>query len=315
MSNALQELSNAMAAAVEGLTPSLLRVDGRQRLPATGIAWSEDGLIVTANHVLERDENINITLHDGSSHEATLVGRDPQNDLAVLKINTTLRPATWGENETLKVGHLALALGKPGEQVQATLGVVSALVGGAENWEWRERRKGKRRRRRGRRFMRALVDGYIQTDVVMYPGFSGGPLVSGDSAVHGMNTSGFGRGASVAVPVATIRNTVNTLQAHGKMKQGYLGVGVQPARLPENVASELEQDSGLLIISVESESPAQQGGLFVGDIIVALNEEPVEQMDELLAALNGEQVGQEVPLQLVRGGAIQTVSVTIGERN
>jgi S1-C subfamily serine protease len=159
-----------------------------------------------------------------------------------------------------------------------------------------------------------LVEGYIQTDVVMYPGFSGGPLVSGDAAVHGLNTSGFGRGASVALPVATIRNTVNTLKEHGKMKQGYLGVGVQPVRLPDAVREELEQDTGLLIVSVENDSPAAKGGLFVGDIIASLDNEATEQLDELLALLSGERVGKAVQVQIVRGGALQTLNVTVGER-
>lgn len=315
MSDILKDLSDAMADAIEALSPAIVRVDARNRLPATGIVWSADGVIVTAHHIVERDDNIHITLHDGSTHEATLVGRDPNNDLAVLKVDGQLTPASWGENESLKVGNLVLALGKPGDQVQATLGVVSALIGADER---RKRRKkmGGRKGRRGRgRMMHMLADGHIRTDVVMYPGFSGGPLVSGDGAVHGLNTSGFGRGASVTVPVATIRNTISTLMAHGKMRQGYLGIGVQPARLPDAVAEELDQETGLLIVSVESDSPAGQAGLLVGDLLVALDDEAVEQLDELLALLSGERVGKAVPAQIVRGGSAQTVQVTIGERS
>ncbi|MEO0596967.1 MAG: trypsin-like peptidase domain-containing protein [Chloroflexota bacterium] len=286
----LKDLSDAMGAAVEAVSPSIVQVNARRRLPATGIVWSEDGVIVTSSHVVQRDEEITITLEDGSTHDAELIGRDNQNDLAVLKVTgeVSLTPANWGTEDALKVGNLVLALGRPGEQVQATLGVVSALV--ESPIEGRERAR-KRRKRGGRRMMRMLVDGYIKTDVVMYPGFSGGPLISGDGAVFGMNTSGFGQGASLAVPVTTIRNTVSTLREHGKMKQGYLGVGVQPARLPEAVAEELEQETGLLVVSVEADSPAAQANLLVGDILVAVDEESVEQLEELLALLTGTRVG------------------------
>lgn len=311
MADVLKELSDAMADAVASLSPSIVSVNARRRLPATGIVWSADGVIVTANHVVERDDELSITLSDGTTHKATLIGRDPANDLAVLKVDANLPAAKWGDNQALKVGHLVLALGRPGEQVQATLGVVSALHAGATP----RQDEGRRRKRGGHRMMQVLVDGYIQTDVVMYPGFSGGPLVSGDGAIHGLNTSGFGRGASVAVPIATIRNTVKVLREHGKMKQGYLGVGVQPVRLPDNVAKELQQDTGLLTVSVENDSPAAKGGLFVGDIIAALDNEPTEHLEELLALLSGERVGKTIPIKIVRGGAIHNLSITVGERS
>jgi S1-C subfamily serine protease len=310
MSDLLKDLSDAMANAVGQLSPSLVRVEGRKRLPATGIVWAAD-LIVTAHHVIERDEGIGIVLHDGTRHDATLVGRDPQNDLAVLRVTgAALTPAKFGDNAALRVGNLVLALGKPGDQVQATLGVVSALIPGAEDRG--DPRKGKGRRRG--EGMRALLDGYVQTDVVMYPGFSGGPLVSGDGAVHGLNTSGFGSGVSITVPVATIRNTVTTLMAHGKMRQGYLGVGVQPVRLPEDVAKSLNREVGLLVMSVENGSPAHKAGLFVGDILVAMDGESLEHLDELLALLHG-RAGKEVTAGIVRGGEQRDVRMSIGERN
>jgi S1-C subfamily serine protease len=309
----LKDLSDAMAAAVEAVNPTIVQVNARHRLSASGIVWSSDGLIVTAHHIIERDDNITITLHDGTSHNATLLGRDPQNDLAVLKVDAKLTAANWGENSGLKIGNLVLALGRPNEQIQATLGVVSALV---SNPNTSEHQQHERRGKRGqRRMWQVLVDGYIQTDVVMYPGFSGGALISGDGAVHGLNTSGFGHGVSITVPVATIRNTVNTLQQHGKMKKGYLGVGLQAVRLSENTAKELEQETGLLIVSIEKDSPTDHAGLLVGDIITALDGEGVEQLDELLSMLNGERVGKTVPTQIVRGGQLQDITVTIGERS
>jgi S1-C subfamily serine protease len=311
--SALKDLSDAMAQAVETVSQSLVQVNARRRLPATGIVFSADGLIVTSHHVVERDDNITITTHDGMTHDAKLLGRDPQNDLAVLKVDAQLTPAQWGDNHGLRVGNLVLALGRPGENVQATLGVVSALMSSPNTGEREERRK--HHKRGGRRIWQVLVDGYIQTDVVMYPGFSGGALVSGDGTVHGLNTSGFGSGSSIAVPVQTIRNTVNTLRTHGKMKQGYLGVGVQAARLSDEIAAELEQETGLLVVSIEKDSPAAKAGLLVGDILVALDGNGLEQLDELLSLLSGERVGKPVPAQIVRGGKLQDVSVTIGERS
>lgn len=343
MANTLQELSDAMAAAVESVAPGIVRVEGRRRLPATGIVWNNDGVIVTAHHVIERDDDIHIGLQDGTVVTASLVGRDPNNDIAVLKAGGNLAAVPLAESDAPKVGHLVMALGRPGAEVFATLGVVSAVVDRSwqpghdhgpedahehhghehrhEEHERRKKRRGPRpprgprgSRRGGWRWGRALADGFIQTDVVMYPGFSGGPLLSGYGTVYGMNTSGFARGASLAVPISTLRSSVTTLLAHGRVRQGYLGVGVQPAKLPGSIAEELDRETGVLVVSVEADSPAEQAGILVGDILVAIGEETVEEVDELLASLTGELVGQTVPVQLVRGGQLQQMDVTVGER-
>ncbi len=339
MANTFQDVSDAMAGVVETIGNSIVRVEARRRMPATGIVWSEN-LIVTAHHVVEIDEDITIGLQDGSTVTANLVGRDPHNDLALLRTDATLTPANWADNDGLKVGNLVLALGRAGEKVQATLGVTSALVKPADIKRRRDKaeamqmraeqdhgKRGKPMRRDGRRgrrgggrgrggwgWGRTLVDGFIQTDVTMYPGFSGGALVSGDGFIHGLNTSGFSRGASMAIPVATIRSSVASLLADGKIQQGYLGVGVQPARLPEAIADDLEQDTGLLVVSVEKDSPAEKAGLMVGDLLTSLGDDPVEHVDELLIILASIKVGTEVPVSIVRGGAEQDINVTIGAR-
>ena len=331
MANTLEQLSDSMATVIETLDNSIVRVEARRRMPATGIVWSEN-LIVTAHHVVEFDEDITIGLQDGTTVTANLVGRDPHNDIALLKTDATLTPANWAGNEALKVGHLVLALGRAGEKVQATLGVTSALVNPPDIKRWREKAEGMRgeqghehRGKGGRRgggrgrgrggWGRALVDGFIQTDVTMYPGFSGGALVSGDGLVHGLNTSGFSRGASISIPVSTIRSSVAALLADGKIQQGYLGVGVQPARLPDAIADSLEQDTGLLVVSVEKDSPAEKAGLMVGDILTSLGDDPVEHVDELLIILASTKVGTEVTSAIVRGGTAQDIKVTIGSRD
>jgi S1-C subfamily serine protease len=288
-----------LAGAVETAGASVVRVEGRRRLPASGVVWSPDGVIVTAHHVVEQDENIGIGLPDGKTATAKLVGRDPTTDISVLRAAGGVRdltPATWAAAEGLRVGHLVLALGRPGENVMATLGIVSAL-----RPNWRTPAGGQ-------------LDHYLQTDAVMYPGFSGGALVDAQGRSVGLVSSGLVRGLSLAVPAASLKGVVETLLAHGRVRRGYLGVGAQPARLPGGLATQLDQETGLLLGSVEPGSPADRGGLFMGDTIVALDGQAVKQMDDLLALLSGDRVGKDVPVRIVRGGQMLDVMVTIGEQ-
>jgi S1-C subfamily serine protease len=297
MADVLKQLSNDLVATVEAASPSIVRVEGRRRMSATGIVWSADGVILTAHHVITRDDNLSVALADGQEVAAALVGRDPSTDLAVLRADVKgLKPATWAEAESLKVGQLVLALGRPGETVQATLGVISAVGG-----EWRTPAGG-------------TLDHYVQTDVVMYPGFSGGPLVGASGTMLGLNTSALLQGVSVMVPANTLRGVVAALLAHGHVKRGYLGVGSQPVRLPDALAKQLSQETALLLVSVEEASPAGKGGLLMGDTIVALDGQPVRHIDDLQGLLSGDRVGKAVPVRIVRGGQVQEVSVVIGEK-
>lgn len=323
--SALQDWSDHLANVVETAGQSIVRIEARRRLPATGWVWSDD-LIVTAHHVVERNEDIGIGLPDGSTVKAQLVGRDPQSDLALLRVEHGLTPLARPESP-LRVGHLVLAVGRPGQNIQTTLGVVSAI--GMNLWtpepdENREKRKhGGGRGRRGRwaeamaaassRF-KSLAEGIIQTDVVMYPGFSGGPLVDASGQVRGMNTSALGHGVSLALPLEVIESAVAMVSKHGRMRRGYLGVGAQAVQLPETVAEQLGQDSGLMIVSVERGSPAEAGGLFIGDVIVSVGGDSVRMLEELLGALQGDRVGQPTAIQILRAGELRTVDITIGER-
>lgn len=296
MSETLTSLSNAMAALVEAAGPSIVRVEARQRMPASGVIYSADGLIVTANHVVEQDEGIQIGLSDGNTVAAKVVGRDPATDLAVLRAERSgLTPATWIDAGELKVGHLMLALGRPGKTVQATLGIVSALGG-----TWRTPAGGD-------------VDRYLQTDVVMYPGFSGGPLVDANGRVAGINSSALVRGMSVALPAATVKRVVDALLAHGKMPRGYLGVGIQPVRLADTLQAQVGQETGLMLMSVEAGGPAANAGLVQGDVLVGFDEQPVRGLDELQALLAADRTGKSVPVKLIRGGQVQTVTAVVGQ--
>ncbi len=293
----LKSVSDEMAQLVETVGAGVVRVDGRRRLPGTGVVMSEDGIIATSHHVVTRDENITVGLPNGDEAAAKLVGRDPSTDLAILKIDASgLIVPNWVASDDASVGHLVLALGRPGRTVQATLGVVSAL-GDA----FQAPGGGK-------------IDRYFQTDVVMYPGFSGGPLAGADGAVFGINTSALMRGTSLTIPTETVQRVANALLEHGHIKRGYLGVTAQTVRLPEDTASAAGQETGLLIASVEPESPGAQGGLLLGDVIVKLGETPTRSMEELLSLLMGDMVGKNTTVTVVRGGSMTDVNVAIGER-
>jgi S1-C subfamily serine protease len=297
MADLLSNLSDATANTVETGGQSTVRVEARRRLPASGIVWSEDGLIVS-DHVVRRDESISVGLPDGQKAPATLVGRDPTTDLVVLRAETRgLTPADLAPADDLRVGHLVLALGRPGQTIQATLGIISAL-----GRDWRTPAGGK-------------LDRYVQTDVVMYPGFSGGPLMSVSGQVLGLNTSALLRGISLTVPSATVRSVVETLLAHGRVRRGYLGVGIQPVRLPVDLAEQIGQETGLLLVQVKPGSPAEQGGLFLGDTIIALDGQPVPHHDALQSLLSGDRVGATVQVRIVRARQMQETDVVIGERS
>ena len=297
MSETLQTLSDALAALVERAGQSIVRVEGRSRLSASGVVYTADGVIVTAHHVIERNEHLRVGLPDGQLVEATLIGRDPGADLAVLRVTQeALNPATWVNVDELRVGNLVLATARPGRSVQATLGVVSALGG-----PWRTGAGSE-------------IDHYLQADVVMYPGFSGGALLTMDGRIAGVNTSALVRGASVAIPAQTVARSVETILKHGRMPRGYLGVGLQAVPLDAALQASLGQQTGLMVMSVEAGGPAAQAGLLQGDVLVALDGVAVQCLEELQALLTGERVGKTVLVRFVRAGALQEKNVTIGQK-
>jgi len=288
-----QKYSDSLAEAVEKAAKSVVTVDARGRQSATGIVWSADGEILTADHVVQRDENINVTLPDGTTHSATVIGRDPASDLALLKVEASgLTVPEFVEG--LKVGHVIFAVGRP-DDVQATLGSVIGLGGPMP----------------GRRH---TVSAFVWTDVTMYPGFSGGPLIDASGRVAGLNSSALSRGASLAIPVAVLRNVATALHKDGRVKRGFLGVSTQPVALAEAVAEKLSQATGLMIIGTEKDGPADKGGLMQGDVLVALGTHSVADIDDLQAALGPEIVGVSTPVKVVRGGEVKDVTVVVGVR-
>lgn len=296
-SNELTKLSQAMAAAVAKAGESTVMVNARRRIPASGIALGKE-LILTANHVVEVDEDIEVILPDGTQTSADLLGRDPGSDLALLKLKQGAAvPAKT--NGSPQIGQLVLALGRPTtEGIQASLGVVSAVGGPA-------------RTRRG-----GMLEQHIRTDAIPYPGFSGGPLVDAEGQVLGINTSGLGHGSSVAIPIVLAQKIADSLEKHGSVKRGYLGIRSQLVEIPDSAQKALgrTQETGLLVVNLEGDSPAVESGLTVGDIIAAVNGESVESHDELLALLSGDVVDKTIPVVVLRGGKPESLKVKIGER-
>jgi S1-C subfamily serine protease len=297
--SALTQLSDAFADAVEKAARSTVTVKARRRFPASGIIWS-DGVVVTSSHVVERDHDIKVVLGEGGEKEATLAGRDPGSDLAVLRVEGAKPAAVRASDGDIKVGHMVLAIGRPGDDPMASSGVVSTVGG-----PWRSMLGG------------TQLESYIRADVTFYPGFSGGPLVDGAGQVIGINTSRLGRGAGLTIPAGAADRVVAVLLKSGRIKRGYLGIGNQPVRLPKALAAKLgrQQERGLLIVSVEGGTPADKAGLLVGDIAVALAGQAVEDTDDLQQLLGPERVGKATTISILRGGDLREVKVTVGERS
>jgi len=296
MSNMLMDLSNAFADAAEKAGKSTVLVNARRRQPASGIAVAAD-LILTAEHAVERDEDISVVLADGNEVRASVAGRDPVTDLAVLKLEKAVaEPAEKGPDA--RVGQIVLAVGRPSTRgIEASLGTISAINGPV-------------------RMPRGQLEKFYRTDTTPYPGFSGGPLVDAEGRVVGLNTSGFGRGVLITIPAEIAWKVANELAKNGSIKRGYLGIRSQPVELTTASQSALkrEQASGLLIVGLEPHSPAEAGGVLVGDTLVGINGQPVADHDDLFIRLSGEVVGKSVPVEILRGGQPQNLTVSVEER-
>lgn len=293
----LQGFSDQLAALVESASKSVVRVDARYRIAGTGIVWASD-VILTADHVVEREEGIQVSFN-GNSHPVELVGRDPSTDIAALRVKgASLTPANIGDPKALKLGHLVAALGRPwGEEPIASVGVVSG--------------KGLGFRGRSR-----LRDGLIQTDLVLYPGFSGGPLIDASGRVVGMNSATLGRGISFAVPADTAGQVVTALLHEGRVRRGYIGVNLQIVPVSEKLAKALAMQQGraLMILATESGSPAEKAGLLPGDMLVKIGDQILEGIEDLQRYLSADQVGNTMTVTIVRGGQIKELGLTVGAR-
>ncbi|MCS7325472.1 MAG: trypsin-like peptidase domain-containing protein [Anaerolineae bacterium] len=289
----IDALSAQMADAVEQVGRSLVTVYGRARQPATGMMFADE-LVLTADHVLEREEGLSVRSGDGARYAASIVGRDPFVDLAVLRV-AGLRLPLVRAADGARVGQFVLAVARPNEQgVMASLGVVSKIAGPL-------------------RLTRGTLERVIQTDALPYPGFSGGALIDTSSGVIGLFTSGLVRGLSLAIPMDIALRLAEALVRHGRLQRGYLGVVTQSVKLPARQRFG-ERERGLLVVRVEEDSPAERGGLLVGDLILTAAGQAIQSAEDLVAQLSADRIGQPLTIEVLRGGVVQAVSVVVGTR-
>jgi S1-C subfamily serine protease len=310
----LDDYSRAVTRAVDIVAPSVVTVEvskpeserrGRADPPAasgSGFVFAADGLILTNSHVVAGSSHVEVVLPDGRDCSADLVGQDPDTDIAVLRITATdLVPVTFGDSRTLRPGQLVVAIGNPyGFHHTVTAGVVSAL--------------GRSLRSRSGR----LIEQVIQTDAALNPGNSGGPLVTSEGAVVAVNTAiiAGGQGLSFAVPVSTVLTVLPALLRDGRVRRGYLGLAGQNVPLLRRVTRfhQLGQDAAVLVTSLETNGPATAAGLRAGDLIVALDDQPIQSLDDLHRALTEARIDTVVRIVALRGADRVEIDVRVKER-
>ncbi len=318
----LDAYSRAVIGAVERTAPAVVHLQIAKRMAnqnggpeadvlagsGSGVIFTPDGFVLTNSHVASGATSISATLHDGRVLPAYLVGDDPDTDLAVLRIHGDLKGASWaplGDSQALKVGQLVVAIGNPlGFECTVTAGVVSAL--------------GRSLRAQSGR----LIDDVLQTDAALNPGNSGGPLVTADGTVIGINTAVIrgAQGLCFAIASNTARFVLGEILRHGKVRRGHLGIAGQNVQLPRRVARsfDLAKEGGVRVAALEENSPAAKAGLKLGDVIVAFEGEGVGGLDDLHRWLTAERIGAATRIDALRnlGKGLERVTLTMhpGER-
>ncbi len=300
----LDAYSRAVISAAEAVSPSVVNIEvhhvikgrraGAQRPPqeargsGSGFIFTPDGFILTNSHVVHGADKIEVTLSDGRRYQAELIGDDPDTDLAVIRIGApSLVPAHLGESSSIRVGQLVVAIGNPyGFQCTVTAGVVSAL--------------GRSLRAQSGR----LMDDVIQTDAALNPGNSGGPLVTSQGKVIGVNTAVIlpAQGICFATSIDTAKFVAGRLIRDGRVSRSFIGLAGQNVPLPRRIVRfySLPVESGILVVSFEKESPARRAGLLEGDIIVGFDHHPIAGIDDLHKLLTEERVGRKSQLDVIR---------------
>ena len=316
----LDAYSRAVTAAVERVSPSVIAIEvkkpagagsgrqsprgrGEERAGAgSGFIVTPDGFALTNSHVVHGATDLKVMLTDGRRLAAQLIGDDPDTDLAVIRIDgPDLVPAGLGDSDALRPGQVAIAIGCPlGFQCTVTTGVISAL--------------GRSLRAQNGR----LMDAIIQTDAALNPGNSGGPLVDSRGEVIGVNTAVIlpAQGLAFAVPVNTARDVAVQLIQHGRIRRSFVGFGGQTVPLVRQVVRyyQLTQESGVLVIAVEPGSPAQAAGLAEGDIILRAGDKAATSIDAVQRLLTESAIGVPMPLTVLRGTELVTLTAVPAER-
>ena len=309
----LDAYSEAVAGAAERASPAVVKIEsrrsgGRGRSgggSGSGFVFAPDGLTLTNSHVVHGAGRLSVSLQDGRTRTATLVGDDPETDLAVLRIEGNGDDGPYpivelGESATLRPGQVVIAIGNPyGFQYTVTAGVVSAV--------------GRSMRSQSGR----LIDNVVQTDAALNPGNSGGPLLDSHGRVVGVNNAIIlpAQGICFAIPIDTAKRVVTALLRDGRVRRSYLGLGGQTISLARRVVHDLTlgSDTGVLVTNVAPDSPASLAGLVDGDVIVRFNNQPVQSVDDLHRVLTEERIGVPAKLVLVRAGAVRTLPIVPGE--
>ena len=291
-----QELSNV----IEKLSGSIVAVHGGHRLAGSGIHW-RSGLIVTANHMIRGDRELSITLPDHDSSSATLVGRDPNTDVAVLKIEASTGLSTVQTTSTagLKVGHLVVAVGRSHlGDLAASSGIVARLGG-----PWRTWRGGE-------------MDQLLRPDITLYPGQSGSALLNAQGQVLGMNTIALARMAAITVSAATVDRVLGELLEHGHIRHPHLGLAMQIVSVPDDIRGKLNVESatGLLVMHVEDNGPGSKAGVMLGDLIIEFQEKATGDLSTLQEALAKLHPGDQAKLTVIRGGERRELIGVVGDR-
>jgi S1-C subfamily serine protease len=277
----------------------VVAVHGR-RHPSSGIIFTSDS-VVTASHALRREEEITVILAPGTKTSARLVGRDPNTDLAVLRLAQPVEaPAPrWGETANLRVGELVVAAARTWRgNLVASSGILSGLMG-----PWRAWRGGE-------------IEQFIRPDLNFYPGFSGGALINSLGQFLGMNTTGLHR-SGITIPAGTVRRVAAELLEKGRVERPWLGLAMQAVPLPESLRTRLNliSSEALLVAHVEPGSAAEKAGILLGDVLVELEGKPVADTEAVQRFLHSHRAGDRIPVKLVRGGAILSLDVTLGTRS
>ena len=294
MTNELISFSEQLAEAVDAIAGSVVAVQAGGRFGASGVLWP-GGAVVTADHLIQQEENIHVVLADGTRAEAELAGRDAGSDIAVLRLRGNLSEPSYSRADGLRPGHIALAVGRSAERgVTATMGVVSSTGGQWTTWQ-------------GGRLER-----FLRLDVAIYRGNSGAAVIDGSGRLIGMATTGLTRIAPVAVPYETIHRVSHDLLTKGRVSRGYLGVGLHPVRLPEHLIKKTR--SGLLVVQVEPDSPASRAGVLLGDILVEIGGTAISDPADLQGALTSQSIGKELEAAIIRGGEPRNLRIVVGER-
>lgn len=299
MSAGLKELSTDLANATERAAAHAVAVHAGPRGSSSGIIW-RNGVIVTAEHALRNEDEIRVTLPDGREVGATVVGRDAASDVAVLKCpEATGAVSDWGNSEGLKAGSLVLVVGQTRASGPiAALGVVSLSAKERRSWggtTWRP---------------------YIRLDVGLQRTAVGGAVLDAEGKIVGMATPRFAGFGALVLPASAVNPIVEALLKSGNVPRGYLGVGLQPVRLPDSFRQKLSltQKTGVIALEVVADGPAGKAGILVGDIFVGIGGNAVQHLGEIHAQLGASEVGKKIQARLIRGGEIREVAIEVGQR-